>query len=72
LVEKESGIPILRNANRAKCRHVVRVADIGQPDQAHPAPDLECPRQECEADRQHERGPQQLAEPLAQQSEQLP
>ena len=55
--EKECSIPILRNANRAKCRHVEGIADIGQQEHARPAPDFKCACHECDADCQDQHQP---------------
>ena len=65
--EEDECIPVLGDAEGAESCDIERVADIRQPVQTRQPPDRDGRRGDREADRQDERGPQQMAEPLAQQ-----
>ncbi len=70
--EECEGILIVGNAESAERRDIEGVADVGEPVQTRQPPDSESRGGDRKADRQDERDPRELAEPLAQQLKQLP
>ena len=68
--KKREGILIVGNAESAERRDIERVADVRQPVQTRQPPDGKSRGGDRKADRQDERDPHQLAEPLAQQLKQ--
>ena len=68
--KKCEGILIVGNAEGAERRDIERVADVREPVQTRQPPDGESRGGDRKADRQDERDPRELAEPLAQQLKQ--
>ena len=62
--EECEGILIVGNAEGAERRDIEGVADVGEPVQTRQPPDRESRSGDRKADRQDERDPRELAEPL--------
>ena len=63
--EEYEGILIIGNAEGAERRDIEGVADVGEPVQTLRPPDAESRGGDRKTDRQGERDPPQLAEPIA-------